>query len=935
MLQRIIFSLLTLILTTCVAFSQGSISGTVKDAKTGEAIIGANVMIEETSAGASTDIDGAFTITRVAAGTYSLKVSAITYKTNSVPNVIVEDGKKITLDIPLAEDVSELQEIVIQAKRHTDTDFELLRSIKEAKLVVTGITAEQISRSLDRDAAQVLRRVPGITIVDNQFVQVRGLSARYNPVMLHNAYAPSLETDVRSFSFAMIPSSQLDRMLVFKSASPDLPADFGGGVVKIFTKSIPDENSVVLDYSTQARLGTTFKDFSYQEKNSGYFTGFNNGFYDLPSTFPKNVNANVQGDALVDAGHSLKNLWVPVKSVATPDQRVTLTFNRKFRVGSVEIGNISAINYSNTYATYQVHRGDYTETNNIPDQNFAYNDKQYNQQVRTGFLFNWAFKLRTGHLVEFKNLYNQSTNDQYVDREGSGISAGQKNGAFDKYYRGIYSGQLLGTHDFFNKQTTVEWTTSYNNSNREQPDYRRYQSLVDGTTGVAQLTIPNTVTPNLLGRFYSKLNESAYSGGLSIKQRFTFAGNSLKNPEIKAGVFFENKSRNFSARNIGYTTTPNFDNNLSYLSIGELFQPQNINNTSGIQLGEITYRKDSYSASNTLLAYYLMTSIPIGQKIKLDAGVRVENNLQKLDSYDDFKPVASAPVHVKNQINKLLPSGNLSYNFTEKMLIRAAYGQTLNRPEFRELAPFSFFDFNFNFLNFGNPDLKTARIQNVDLRWELYPSKTELVSFGVFYKNFKDPIEALVDINSPGGGVKNVTFTNALSAKAYGAEVEIKKSLNGLTSSKFIDNINVLFNATLVKSNITLPTALSTGRESSRPLQGQAPFVINSGIFYDNDESGWQVNLLYNVVGKNIVFVGNENYHDVYLMSRNIVDLTFSKRLGERFRLKGGFTDLLNQPMLYLQDGNGDGKFDRKNDQAIQSYKPGQVFSIGFTWTVM
>jgi TonB-dependent receptor len=917
--------------TSALTFGQGSITGVVKDAVTGEAIIGANVLIQGTSTGASTDVEGKFEISKLAAGTYNVQVSFITYKTNLITDVVVEDAKRVNLEIPLAEESSQLQEIVIQAKRQTDTDFELLRSIKESKLVVSGITAEQISRSLDRDAAQVLRRVPGITIVDNQFVQIRGLSTRYNPVLLHNAYAPSLETDVRSFSFAMIPSSQLDRMLIFKSASADLPGDFAGGVVKVFTKSIPDENGIILDYSTQFRVGTTFENYLHQQKNKGFNTGFNTGFYDLPSKFPSKVTSDTQGDDLVNVGRSLKNLWTPVKGTASPDQRFTLTVNKKFKIGSVEIGNISALSYSNSFATYTVRRNDYTESGSKIDQNYGYSDKQYNQYVRTGFLFNWAFKLNPNHIIEFKNLYNQSSQDQYVDRTGVENSTGQKNGGFDKYYRGIYSGQLLGTHDFFNKRTTVEWVAGYNNSYRDQPDYKRFLTNLDGNGG-AQIVVPNTILPNSLGRFYSKLNESAYSGGLSIKHRFNFLEDALRNPEIKGGFFFENKSRTFSARNIGYKQSASFDYSLQNLTIGELFQPQNINNTTGIQLGELTYKKDSYRASNNLLAYYLMTSIPFTKKIKLDAGARVENNLQQLHSYDDFIP---APVNPKNQINRILPSGNLSYNFTDKMLVRAAYSKTLNRPEFRELAPFSYFDFNFNFLYRGNPALRTATIQNIDLRWEYYPSKTEMVTFGLFSKHFKDPIETLVDINSPGGGLKQIFFKNANYANSLGAEVEIKKSLSGLADSKLLNNISLMFNATFIKSTVKLYATDTVGRKSSRPMQGQAPYVINSGIFYNSQESGWQVNLLYNIVGRSIVFVGNKSYKDVYTMPRGVLDLTFSKQIGERLQLKGGVTDILNQPVTFLQDGNDDGKFDRSKDQTVQKYKPGQVFSLGFTWKLL
>ncbi len=918
-----IYALLLFLFAATASFGQGSIAGTVTDAKTKEAVIGANVIIQGTGIGAATDVEGKFVIPKVAAGTYTLEISSVTYKKHVISNLVVEDAKRVTVDVPMAEDVSELQEVVVTSGRAYDTDFELLRSIKEMKVVVVGITSEQISRTLDRDAAQVLKRVPGITIKDEQFIQIRGVSERYNPVLLHNAYAPSVETDVRSFSFATVPSSQLDRILVFKSASPDLPGDFGGGVVKIFTKSIPEENGLVVDYSTQYRAGTTFQDFYHQPRNGGHFTGINTGYYSLPSDFPADAS-QVSGDNLVNAGRSLKNLWTPVKSTAIPDQRLNLTFNHKFHAGKVEIGNITALSYSNAYAIWEVQRGDYTQNGNTMDQNYAYQDKQYNQAIRTGVLFNWAFRFNPSNTIEFKNLLNQSSFDQYVDRKGVESSQGQINGSFDKVYRGIYSGQLMGTHELFNKQTSVEWVAGYNKTYRDQPDYKRYQSF-DGGGGMVQLNIPNSVTPIALGRFYSRLDEEALSGGASIKQRFAFTNDPLRSPELKAGIFFENKSRTFNARNIGYRQAPLFNslspNPLLYVPIGELFQPENINNTTGIRLGEISDPKDSYTASNNLLAYYLMATIPLGQKFKIDGGVRLEDNFQKMTS------VEPSSLHVV----RALPSVNLSYNFNEKMLVRTAYGQTLNRPEFRELAPFTFYDFNYNFLYSGQPNLKTARIQTVDLRWELYPTKTEMITFGGFYKIFDNPIEPYVSPSSPGGGNKLITYENSRSATVYGIELEVKKSLAGLTASRFLNNVSVIFNSSLTKSvvQISANPAFSAGRSAERPLQGQAPYVVNAGLFYSSEESGWQVNALYNVVGKNVFLVGTDFYRDVYIMPRNVVDLTFNKRVSSRVSLKGGITDILNQPMLLLQDGNGDKKLDRKTDQVIQKFRPGQVFSIG------
>ena len=932
MLRRILLVVVMSFAAITGALAQGAIAGVIKDAVTGEAVIGANVIVQGTRFGAATDIEGKFLISNVPVGTYNLQVSFVTYNPHSVPNVVVENGKRTTIDIPLSENVSELQEVVVTGTRQVNTDMDLVKTIKEAKLVVVGISAEQIGRSLDRDAAQVLRRVPGITIKGDQFVQIRGLSERYNVVMLHNAYAPSVETDIRSFSFATLPSNQLDRMLVFKSPSADLPGDFGGGVVKVYTKNIPDENSLVVDYSTQIRLGTTFRDFYGQQHNNFQATGFNDHYYNLPSGFPANLN-DVRGDNLVAAGQSLKNLWAPQKRTAIPDQRVNITFNRKFNIGGVQIGNISAITYSNAFSRYSVLRTEQTwsEDTKTASQILHYNDQQYNQNIRAGFLFNWAFKFDENNKVEFKNLYNQSSADQFVNRDAPLVDIGlpQRNGAFDKIYRGIYSGQLLGTHDFFDKRTTVEWLAGYNKSYRDEPDYKRYRTDYDDFSNTSQVYLSGVVSPFYLGRYYGHVNESSKTGGFSIKQQIGNASDPLKNIEVKAGVFYERKDRDFTQRNLGFVTASlQFDPNLRNLSVPELFAAQNINNTTGVAVAEQSQKRDNYVASNNLLAYYGKFTLPLN-KFTIDAGVRIEDNHQKLDGYDlngDFTPADL-------KVTRVLPSANVSYNIKENMLVRAAYGETLNRPEFRELAYAPFFDFNLSYLFQGFPQLKTAKIQNIDLRWELYPSKGELITAGVFYKKFTNPIEAVVDFSTGGTAIKNANFKNAANATSYGAEIEIKKSLNELTGSRVIDDISVVFNATVIKSKVELAAADTQGQEANRPLQGQAPYVINTGLYYDNTESGWQVNLLYNVVGRNVLYAGNMNYASVYVMPRNVVDLIFSKGFGEHFILKGGVSDILNQPVLWMQDVNHDKKFDRNFDTKLQSYKPGQVFSLGFSYT--
>ncbi|MFT2007232.1 TonB-dependent receptor domain-containing protein [Pontibacter sp. 13R65] len=932
---------------TLVQAQTGSIQGTVKDSETNEEIIGAIVKIPGTSFGAPTDVFGSYRIDNVPAGTYSLEISSLSYSPKTIPSIVVTAGKTATSNIILEQNTASLSEVVVIGEKIRNTDAAVLAEMREAKMVVSAISGEQIARSQDRDAAQVVRRVPGVTILNDRFIMVRGLGDRYNSVLLNNTFAPSMETDVRSFAFNTVPSSQIDRIFVYKSPSPELPGDFAGGAVKIFTKSIPPESSVVLDYSIGIRNGTTFNTFKQQETGNLHWTGFNDGYLNLPNGFPNNVRSINSPDELQKWGRSLRNNWAPRERVAIPDQRIGLTYNKRFNIGDIEVGNITAINYSNSLTTFNIDRNDhnrYDFINDQPDVIYHYDDVQYTQNIRTGLIHNWAFRFNNQNTIEFKNLFNQLSTTQFVDRTGlhREFNYIPENGAFDQIFRNMYVGQLTGKHTLsvdsdFRDTRTLDWTLAYNHSGSDQPDYRRYRRDIQLEAGddpqqESILYVGRGVSPDFLGRFFSEMNENSVSGAVNYSQKLDLGSSSSVfaaiKPTLNAGLFFENKSRNFQARNIGYVAGSSAgyeqENPLWRLPLEQIFLPENINNTTGLKIDEQSNPTDSYKASNTLSAAYTSLTLPVGTKITAVVGARVENNIMKLNGED-----------TNNTTTKVLPSANVSYNLTDKMLIRAAYGLTVNRPEFRELAPFSFYDFNFNSTIKGEPGLRTASIQNMDLRWELYPSANELISVGVFNKQFKDAIERVALFGQGGsGGAKVFGFLNAQSAYSRGVEVDVKKSFAGLSNSSFLDDLSLLMNASYISSEVELGDDPRTlGQSNNRPLQGQSRYIANAGLFYNNIASGIQVNLNYNIIGRRIFIVGTEQYPDIYEMPRSVLDISVSKQFTPYFQAKIGIVDIFNQESLLLQDGNQDGKLDRKTDQVFARFHPGQLINIGISYS--
>lgn len=253
--------ILTVLLTVPAWAQTSSIQGKITDAKNGETLPGANVVIQGTTTGAITDMDGKFIIKNLSPGTYTLMVSYVGYVQQTIKDVKVMEGRIANIDVKLNSSVNELNTAEVVAARVTHTENAVLAEMKQSEQIVNGVSAQQIARSQDRSATDVVKRIPGVTIIENRFVMIRGLSERYNAVLLNNTLTPSAEVDKKAFSFDIIPSGLIDRLLIYKSGAPELPGEFAGGVIKVFTRNIPDENQISIGYSVSHRAGTTFKDF--------------------------------------------------------------------------------------------------------------------------------------------------------------------------------------------------------------------------------------------------------------------------------------------------------------------------------------------------------------------------------------------------------------------------------------------------------------------------------------------------------------------------------------------------------------------------------------------------------------------------------------------------------------------------------------------------
>lgn len=917
-LKSIRISILLITFSTAVFAQTGKITGKVIDKGNGETLIGLTVGIEGTSKGAATDIDGNFVIANLDPGKYNLTFRYLGYQTKTVTAVEVTEAVVPKLTVTMEESAKQaLNEVVVTASYVRASVTALYAQQKNATSISSGISSEIIKRSPDKNTSEVLKRVSGASIQDNKFIIVRGLSDRYNTAMLNNAILPNTEVDRKAFSFDIIPSNLIDAIVVSKTASADLPADFSGGVIQISTKDFPDTKFVNLSLGTSYNTQSTFKDFVSAPKSGNEVFGFYDKGRDIPASFPSKAEYLAlpsQGPVKFELSKAFKNNWGynDVKSKLGPIFQANYG-NSKIYKNNNKFGTILSLSYRYDERLKDVDQIAYTGQN-VGDK---FNDQVYSYNTNIGGLANFAYAWGNNKIA-LKNIYNRVIESKFTARNGVDESSQPFSRTADYLLqRSLISNQLSGDHLLSeNSKIKLDWNLNFANTDRKEPGFKR----MEYSQGSASVQSGST-DPRFGGNFSSLLNENAYGSAAN----FTIPVKWFKdNNKVKFGYFGTIRARDFSARVIGFIRDNQFDNFAALtLPQYEIFKPENIKPGSFV-LDEITNGSDAYKANSFLNAGYLMFDGFTNDKLRISAGVRAESYRQKLTSADN----SNTAIGVDTTYINVLPSLNLIYNLTEKSNFRLSGSKTVGRPEFREIAPFSFYEFNQNASVQGNPNLKQSSTLNVDLGFATYPGSGEVFSVSTFFKRFDLPIEQSLQLGTSG---RSLTYLNAKSATVYGVEAEVRKSL------KFIDdrfkNFTFSANASFIKSEVQVSKTVN--KDGVRPLQGQSPYLINTGIQYNSTAAnGAGFSLLYNRIGKRIWAVGNIQDKDIYENPRNVLDFQFSKKIAKaKGEFKINYSDILNNKGVFYQDANQNGSFESDKDYVNISEKYGSSISVSFAYT--
>ena len=942
------------------------IKGVVIDQKSKETLIGAvitavpgngskNATQEKDDIKAVTDIDGNFSLQNLKDGTYTLYIKYVGYKTQKIDGVQLKGGKKIDgkaivsskdtsskndasekalLTIALQPDEQQLKEVTVTAVERRNTDAAMIQVAKNSPVIVSNVSAQEISRTQDTNAGEVIRRVPGVSLIDDKFVMVRGLSQRYNNVWVNGGAVPSSEADSRAFSFDIIPSSQIDNLTIVKSPTAEYPADYSGGFIIVNTKEIPAKNSFNIAVGGNWNTSSAFKDFSYSKGSGTDFLGFDNGLRNLNGGIHADLNPQLDangkpvGDyatSLLDNG--LNNDWLVKNRKPLGDLKLAASLNQRWMLGGRTLGMLAALNYTNEYRTYENMEnnlyGIYDAANDKPNYLRHSVDNQYNNNVRLGAMLNFTFLSKDGsHKYQLKNIFNQLATSRYTWRDGVSAQSNLERSA-EYYYRSrtTYNGQLTGKHTF--TSDALDWSIGYAYANRHLPDRRRY--LIDDAleSGVYALS-----TGNDISREWTQLDEHILSLGVNDKHHFKF-GNF--EPDLQVGAYGEYRSREYQTRNFIYNwnvSANNMPSDFRHSDIPTLLSSEANMGYDKLYLLEEKQMRNNYRGHNTLGAGYLAMSLPFG-KLGIHAGVRFEHNDMELISNSRDYEKSESSRHYKT--DDVFPSLNTTYKISDQHQVRLSYGRSINRPEFREVSSSVYYDFDLASNVQGNTELKNCYVDNLDLRHEWYPSRGELISLAVFYKHFDSPIEWTYTV--AGGTDLIYSYKNAKSANNYGVELDIRKNLGFIGLKDF----SWSFNGALIKSKVQFEKG---SKEENRPMQGQSPYLINTGIFYKNEPLKMDIALLYNRIGKRIIGVGrsegstgddsNSRVPHSYEMPRNTIDFSLAKKFGDHLELKLNVRDLLAEKIYYKQFADvtySDGS-KKKVEEIAKCYKPGRNIGL-------
>ena len=892
----------------------GTVSGSVLDGQTGRPIPSVSIAINGQSSDRNvSDSDGRFSM-KLSPGTYTLRFTGENYAPMDVTEIVIKAGENTEASTLLTNKATVTTlDVVEKVGAVESTAAAMLNERKLSAVVSDSIGRDELSSSASSDAAGALQKVTGVSVVGGGFVYVRGLGERYSSTSLNGAAIPTTEPDKRVVSLDLFPAGLIESIKVAKTYSPDLPAEFSGGMVQLQTIEFPTQKIFNLSLKTGFNSATTFDKFqTYPGSGASDYFGFGAGSRALPSAIPANqrlIQGQFTQQQLQAFGQSFSANWEPTSNASA---RPALDWSAVAGGTFGRFGVVGALSFSNKLQTQSELLRYVRQGAGAPVIFTEYPDyKEYSENARMGAVFNTAVRLTPNQKIIFRNTFTH-------DAEKSAREFAGYDGGVDTFLsaqrlryvqRSLFSTGVEGDHALPKlRNSLVHWQFTYSNSKRDEPDLRevirnllpdgRYSFSASGSSGL---------------RFFSNLDDRIYEpqGDYSIP----FFKGSISGL-FKVGGRVTLRRRDFEARRFLFAPQQFTTLNLFQPS-NQLFGAANIR-PNGFQITEFTRATDTYAAEMNIFAGYAMLDINLGARWRLQGGLRVEDSEQTVITFDNRIPNA-VPVRAGLQNRDPAPAINAIYAVKKDQNLRVSYSRTVSRPDFRELSPFDFNNVLGGFVVAGNPNLKRALINNYDARWEWFSKGNQLVAVSFFAKQFDSPIEQTI---VPSNDLRQ-TFVNAKAARNIGIELEFRRSM-AMFSPK-LRNFAISSNFTFVDSTIEIkPEDATIVTSQSRPLLGQSRYIFNTILQWQKPSLHSDAKFYANYVSRRISDVGTFRLPDIYQEGNTFLDFVYQYSPGEskKWNIRFEAENLADNKYRWMQ-----GNILQRN------YQLGRTFQIGLNYS--
>ncbi len=914
-----------LIAASSTVASAHTLDGIVKDNRTGEPLIGSVIEVKELpSVKTTTGLDGSFTLHELPdKGRYTLVVRYISYKTREIP---VEVSDKGIVNITLDEDSHELGEVVIKGYKEYHSDRSAIDMEKTAGNVLNVMSQQSIQLSPDVNVATVLQRVSGVTMErdasgEASYAILRGMDKRYNYTLVNGVKIPSPDDKNRYIPLNIFPSDLMDRLVVSKSLTADMEGDAAGGVVDMVMKDAPSHFQI----QANAAVGTS----DYFWKDGRDYLSSNRRDYTHKAPYEVN-GANYKAMTSDFAGGPTQ---ISSHSMPAPNFIGGLSIGNRFwndRIGVMVAGSIQNIfrGTERTYNSVKMASGEQAMyIYSLQHRYYSIHDLTAGVHAKVDLqLENNKFEWYNMYVrTNSKGVrYNNSINTEYIssdsytqDDETRSLSQTQS----------IFATHLKGTHHL-TKDFTVDWAGIFSQAKSEDPD-RVYLSLtntvqsadgVDGSLWSGSKNILKTLPKNMERRFQHNTDKD-WAGYINLAYNSQL-GNDV-NALWKAGAQYRRKER--GNRYYSYNFTPT---DISQKLDGNAFdQFASIDWTCKTPYSQASQL--NYDSKEHIGAAYIMTILK-NRWGELNAGLRAEHTNQIYTMLQKFRNMGQVG---EQSYLDWLPSASLKWTPTKKMNVRLSYYRSINRPGFYEIVPYQIMGEEYQ--EKGNPNLKRALIDNVDLRWEWFPSATEQVLAGVFYKYLQDPIEQVfvaADGKLGSGADAYYMPDNLGNAKNYGFEIDVVK---------YIRHFGIKANYTYTHSTITTTkreykegsAEYKTGVTQTRPLVNQAPHTANLSLLYKDTNYGWNAQLAASYTGTKLSLVSPFKDADQWDKAMFGLDFSMEKKFpcGVSVFLKANnLLDAKRERYLKtVNQSNLEYEGQRSDKTIVGTYKYGRTYLVG------